>query len=668
MGVGNLEVKANGKNLANPEGNDPLQIEMGLSGSSNELLVDGSYRLDSGYFDFDINMQRFQLEPWQTFAEGFVESMEGSLKADLNLQGTPAKPSITGNFTFADEVSIVPSITGAQYYLNNQTLEFNGEELVLNQFTILDSARTEATLDGTISFADMTDPTLDLSFKTDNFQFVNSKDFQNESFYGRAFASTALEIKGKVSDLNATGDVSVNEGTDMTIALVDEADEASQADFIYFINDSTNAFVEADTATTIAVDSTTTAENADSLRNEAVDVSGFSLSTDVKISPEAKMTILIDPVNGDQITVSGEAELDVAMSPSGDINMQGTYLIQSGQYVLTFAQIIKKEFDIREGSTLSWSGDPANARFDITAVYTAQTSLEGLLSSGNRTEIMDAGGGSYVTTKQPVNVLLEISGELADPELGFDIEIPELPTGGTSATMIQSIVERMQQDETQLYKQVFALIVLNRFLPDEGGFGSGGGSTLTSVNDKIDNSVSRILSGTLSNLGEDYLGGVQINLDLESDELQSQNTALADRDVSLQVSKQFFNDRLTVSVGGMTSLNTNSSAGAGPNNSTDNGLYGEFEVLYRLDQRGNLNIRIFQQSDRDIFTNEVDIDQGVSLSYQKTFDKIFNNNDNVLQSEPRPNEEGNNDQEEETKQPQDSSALDNAQRHKRNKN
>jgi len=659
--VGNLNVKAQGDQLAAPEAGDPLQLEMKLDGEASQLSMEGDYRLDSGYFDFDINMDRFQLEPWQTFMTDYVEELSGTLKASLKLKGTAQDPTINGTFTFADEVSLVPSITGAQYYINDQDIAFDGTQLLFDNFTILDSARTEAQLDGTISFADMTNPELDLSFETDNFQFVNSESFQNESFYGRAHASASIDIKGSVNDLSITGDAAINEGTDMTIALIEEADEASTAEYIHFVNATSNAFAEADS--TAVVDSTTIVSNADSLSNTAMQVNGMSVSTNVRISPEAQLTILIDPVNGDKITASGDADLNVNMSPAGDVNVQGTYVIEDGAYILTFAQFIQKEFAIREGSTLSWSGDPANARFDITAVYTAETTLEDLVSANYRDVVMqDAQSRSYVTTRQPVNVLMNISGELSDPELSFDIEIPELTASGMSAQVVQNLIDDMEQDETQLYKQVFSLIVLNRFLPAGGGFGSGGGSTLTTVNQRIDNSLSRLLSSTLSGLSEDYLGGIQINLNLESDELQAQNTALADRDLNVQLSREFFNDRLTVSAGGMTSLNTNSTGGG----NSDNQFYGEFEVLYRLDASGNLNVRIFQTSERDIFTNDVDIRQGVSLTHQKAFDEFFANNDQVLESKPRSEDEE--EDSEEQGQSSDSTALDNAQRRKKTKN
>jgi hypothetical protein len=218
-----------------------------------------------------------------------------------------------------------------------------------------------------------------------------------------------------------------------------------------------------------------------------------------------------------------------------------------------------------------------------------------------------------------------------------------------------------------MYKQVFGLIVLNRFIPTGGGLGSGGSNYTTAVNERIDNSLSRLLSGTLNELTQQYLGGVQINMDLESDQFQSQNTALADRSLDVSVSKAFFNDRLQVSVGGMTTLNTNSGAAATQgmaDAASNNDIYGEFEILYRLDTKGNLNIRIFQENERNIFNNDIRQIRGVSLSYQRSFDAFFEDERGVIQNRP-PAQEEKDEEEDQSEEEADNTALDNSQRRKR---
>ncbi len=627
--IGDFKVNAQ-KDSPESEGKDLMSLLMTLQGPNNDLKVEGSYNLaaEQDNLDLQLDLNQLQLEPWQVFAEDLIAELEGVLRANMKITGSPTDPVINGQFAVADEVLLRTTITGTPYYLPEQTIGFEGKVIRLNDFTVLDSARNPATLAGTVNFTNLTDPTVDLSFKTQEFIAVNSEEYENPNFYGRAVATASMEMEGPVSNLVITGDVGVDEGTDMVISTVGGDEEVSQANFIEFVDK--NAFLAADSVT---ADSVQTVASGDS-----VVVSGFDLSTHVTINPQARFTILIDPVNGDQVVASGEADLQIDMTPTGDINMQGTYELNSGSYQLSFAGLVRKEFTVREGSTISWTGDPANADMNLTAVYTAETTLEGLFTPDmmQNPQVKQA-----VTTEQEVNVLLNISGTLDAPQLSFDIEAPELASGGASVQLVQDIILQIQQNETELYKQVFGLIVLNRFIPTSGGLGtSEGGGTLASVNEKIDSSVSQLLSTQLSSLTEQYLGGVEVNVGLQSDENQAGQTALADRNLDVELSKSLFNDRLTVSVGGTTTIDGGQ---GGSSNSGSGGFMGQFEVLYRIDRSGNLNIRIFREPEQNSLLRQVEDNKGVSVYYQKSFDELFGKrSDNVLRSRPVEEEEEDN--------------------------
>ncbi|MEO0332865.1 MAG: translocation/assembly module TamB domain-containing protein, partial [Bacteroidota bacterium] len=228
-----------------------------------------------------------------------------------------------------------------------------------------------------------------------------------------------------------------------------------------------------------------------------------------------------------------------------------------------------------------------------------------------------AGVRKQASVDRPVSVELLISGTLTEPQLAFNLGLPEINAGGLAASIIQGRLEEVQQDETRLYKQVFGLIVLGRFIPVMGGLGSGNGG-FASVNEQINGSVSQVLTQQLSDLTEEYLGGVALSVDLaSSNQQQAQASLLADRDVSVGLSKQLFNDRLTVKVGGTTTTEQQSSG--------DQSIYGEFEVLYELTKSGELMIRIFQTSDRDQVISQINQRQGASLLYEKAFNRIFEN-------------------------------------------
>ena len=580
------------KGIPASEVDDRMSIALSLQGESNDLEIAGEYNLlappEVESLDFQVDLNRLTLGRWQPLAQDVVKELSGTLRADMTISGTTESPIIRGDFIFADQVILTPLITGARLYIENQKISFTGDQVQFDEFTLLDSARTPATIDGVVNFADLANPGLDLTFNTEHFKFVSSDEYENEEFYGSAVASADLSITGPVNAVNITGETAVEEGTNMTIALIDGPEEVKRANYIEFVDIS--AFAKADTVLRDSLRDVSPPEEADSAATGGYE---YAMDLLIKIDPEARFTTIIDPVNGDKLVVAGEADLRVTQRLGGDLTLQGTYVVNSGSYLLTFAKVVKKEFTVREGSSLTWSGDPANAQMDMTAVFTVEEAdLEPIVGQ---------------PAEGPANVLLLIDGELENPNLSFDIEIPDAESlGPLVAQAVEGQVEQMQQNETRLYKNVFGLIVLGRFLPPGAGLagGGGGGGAEDAVNDQINSSASQILTSQLSQLSEQYLGGVEIDVGLESNGAGG----AAGRDVNVGVSRDLFGDRLSVSVGG-------TSAGGG--------FAGEFEVLYRITKDGNLNLKAFQSTERNPLTNQLDEDAGVSLLYKNSFNEFF---------------------------------------------
>src|SRR5690606_27453045 len=133
------------------------------------------------------------------------------------------------------------------------------------------------------------------------------------------------------------------------------------------------------------------------VRNNTVQITGMSIQLVLHITSDAITEILIDPVSGDKLLAVGEGDIMVQMTPTGDMNIQGTYVLNEGSYSLSFMNILKKEFQIKEGSTIQMAGDPLGAQFGITAVYSTEASASNLYPAQAAT----AGAtSSQITTKQ----------------------------------------------------------------------------------------------------------------------------------------------------------------------------------------------------------------------------------------------------------------------------
>src|SRR5690606_38140382 len=96
-------------------------------------------------------------------------------------------------------------------------ITFFGCSIDFNSFTILDSAKNKATIDGGIATKDFRNMKLDLKVNARNWQALNSTAKDNELFYGKLFLTTNLNIKGTPSAPNVDGSINILKETELTV-------------------------------------------------------------------------------------------------------------------------------------------------------------------------------------------------------------------------------------------------------------------------------------------------------------------------------------------------------------------------------------------------------------------------------------------------------------------
>jgi hypothetical protein len=104
------------------------------------------------------------------------------------------------------------------------------------------------------------------------------------------------------------------------------------------------------------------------------------------------------------------------ISPAGDFSMYGDFNIVSGDYLFTLQNVINKKFTL-QGGIISLSGSPYDAIIDITTKYGLRASTYDLVpdSSSSRGRV-------------PVELLLNLKGNLMNPNVKFDINVPNTCT------------------------------------------------------------------------------------------------------------------------------------------------------------------------------------------------------------------------------------------------
>lgn len=62
-------------------------------------------------------------------------------------------------------------------------------------------------------------------------------------------------------------------------------------------------------------------------------------------------------------------------SMDGDIKLYGSYVLEKGSYNFSLQDIITRDFSIKEGSRVSFHGDPMATNLDISAIYSLSANL-----------------------------------------------------------------------------------------------------------------------------------------------------------------------------------------------------------------------------------------------------------------------------------------------------
>ena len=107
-----------------------------------------------------------------------------------------AEPNIDGKINFNNTAFIATALNNLFKIDQEAIAIINNKGIVLNTFTIRDTANNAIVIDGAINTPDFFNYSFNLKINADNFQAINSTKKNNRLFYGKMVFSTALTITG----------------------------------------------------------------------------------------------------------------------------------------------------------------------------------------------------------------------------------------------------------------------------------------------------------------------------------------------------------------------------------------------------------------------------------------------------------------------------------------
>ncbi|WP_233553657.1 translocation/assembly module TamB domain-containing protein [Algoriphagus lacus] len=530
-----------------------LSMENEINGQK-KLDLNGIIGLEYQNLDLEAQMTEANLVVLEPFLSQYITNIDGTVTGNLQIRGTVGVPEILGS----------GRIQGGRLHVNYLNTDYRVDGSILFQPTQVsfrdlifrDLNGNRATFTGGLNHRGFDNIYLDINSNLTNFQVMNTTARDNETFYGTAFATGTLAIRGSTTNLDINARATSQPNTRIYIPLT-SSNTQYQEDFIQLIN----------------IQDTVRIKQLSEDINR-LDIENVRMNFVLDITPDAYTQIIIDPKTEESIEGRGRGVLTMNIDTQGNFNLTGNYEITQGQYNFSLYNVVKREFVIQPGGRITWFGDPYQGVMNLKAIYQESVSLQPLISSANA-----ASENSQMRRRYPLKVLMDLQGELLSPDIAFSFDFAEFPSSGDVQTTISAFQSRVAADEQEMNRQVFSVIMTQNFSP-EGQF--SGVTTLSS-------SLGNLLSSQLNSFIGQMDKNLEINIDLAT---LDQNTL---ENFQLSVAYTFMDGRLRVSRdGGFTDNQGNASAAS---------VIGDWQAEYLITEDGVYRLRIFNRNNYNTFTS-----------------------------------------------------------------
>lgn len=582
--------------IVDQEDLNKTRLHLSADGKGADFEVNGSLggQGTTSLVDLQADIKTLNLATVAPLVVNQVNELRGSLQGRISIAGNMNSPEVDGSLTFKD-VEVTPSYSNSRLKLENEKLQFNGSTLVLDDFTVKDVKNNAFTLSGTVVRNQSRRYVLNLSATAKDFQLLDTREEYSDLFYGQVRINTSAKISGTLEHPEVNMTVGLGDESELTYVVPQtEAGILDQKGVVTFVDKDESAAV------------IKLAPHGNDPTDTLSLFKGVTLTARVELRGKETLTIVLDPVTGDKLVVNGRATLTLDIDETGNTSLSGRYELTSGSYDFTFYKLVKRNFQIEPGSTIIWSGEPLNAEMDITARYRLEASPIDLFSN----QVTGSAGVDQYRQRLPFIVFLSVKGELLSPLISFRLDMPQQQQGALGGSVYAKLLE-INSRESDLNKQVFALLILQRFVSENPFETQSAGALEVTAR----TSVNRLLSDQLNRMAEN-IKGVELTFDFQSYTDYSDGQTQDKTQLQLGVSKRLLNDRLVVKLSGNVNLE-----GGGNQQSTLTDYIGDLALEYKLTEDGRFRINGFYNSDYDMIDGELK-EAGVGLIYIKDYNSL----------------------------------------------
>ena len=411
---------------------------------------------------------------------------------------------------------------------------------------------------------------------------INTKESADMPFYGTVYGTGNVLLAGNATQgLDVNVAMTTNRNTTFTYINGSVA-SATSNQFIKFVDKTPRRTIQ-DSIQVISY-----YEQIQQKRQaEEEQKTDIRLNILVDATPDATMRIIMDPIAGDYISGKGTGNIRTEFYNKGDVKMFGNYRINQGVYKFSLQEVIRKDFIIKDGSTITFNGAPLDANMDIQASYTV-----------NSASLNDLIPDASAIIQQPnvrVNCIMNLSGMLVRPTIKLGIELPN------ERDEIQTLVRNYISTEEQMNMQILYLLGIGKFYTEDARNNNQNSNVMSSV---LSSTLSGQLNNALSQVFETNNWNIGTNL-------STGDKGWTDMEVEGILSGQLLNNRLLI----------NGNFGYRDNPMANTNFVGDFEAEWLITRSGDIRLKAYNETNDRYYTKTNLTTQGVGIMYKKDFNK-----------------------------------------------
>lgn len=451
----------------------------------------------------------------QPFLKDIVTTETGSVDGRVRMQGALGNLIMQGNLNARDVMLGVDYLKTKYHFDASFQVRSNG--IFTTEPIVIYGTAKKGTAKATLALThnQFKDLALDLQvYDAKNIRVIQTTEKDNDLFFGTAWGTGTCRISGPINKVNIKVDMAPGKNSKLSI-LYPTMSATQVAGNITFRNQKG-----------VVVGKSKTTENSGLGNIEII----------VRANPELEAEFLIDKRLGDLIRGRGTGDIRILYDEKGRFYLNGQYTIKSGEYVFSLPgiNVLTKKITLDEGGRITWVGDPYNANLALSG------RIEKRISPA---QLMMTSGASSGATYSPTLIvsILNISGSLLRPQIGFDLQAPELANSTGSNSEVNAVIQRIRQDKDEVLRQSVALLIFGNFLPPSFSSGNPTSGSVISGAGVAGNSVSNIASSVVNDLFSKY--GIPTRIQVNIDDVRSRAGTASNAQVFVN-SEWFLSERL----------------------------------------------------------------------------------------------------------------------------